>query len=119
MDSLTLDSILHHPAIWPKIAPEGIEPFSVEPRENWVCWWADGGVIIFHPFRDGMKIHPNFLPGFRGRNAYEAIRQSVESLHVPVYAEIDRESRHLRVTAMHLGFELIERNERDLFRREK
>lgn len=117
MDSSTLDAVLHHPDIWPVIAPQGVEPFPVTLPDDCDVDWRLGGVIVYHPFRDGLKIHPNFLPGCRGRSALGQIRQSLAQRPGPIYAEIDRGLRHVRAFAVLSGFELIERGTRYLYRR--
>lgn len=114
MDLSRLNQILHHPDIWPEISG-GVEPFYVEPLDDWEYVWCEGGVIIFHPYRDGMKIHPNFLPDYRGKKAFEEIERTLQK-YSRVYAEIDKDLRHVNWAARFMGFRLIETGERNLYR---
>ena len=59
-----VNQVLTHPEIWKDIAPEGVEPFNAPYRPDVVYLMADkgDGVITFHRYKDGLKIHPNFLP---------------------------------------------------------
>lgn len=116
-----VNCILQHPDIWRDIAPIGVEPFDAEYYDDILYFlfnWTDG-VIIFEPFRDGMKIHPNIMPEKRGKKAFEAIEESIEAVFAmgcrAMYAEIDPLLRHVTWCAYRMGFKPIEQAERTLF----
>lgn len=116
-----VNSILSIPDVWQDIAPRDVEPFDVPYDSNTVYFLVNDadGVIIYHPFRDGWKIHPNFTPRKRGKKAFQAIEQSIQAMfecgeHV-IYAEIDRGLPHVIWAAHYFGFKRIESNDRDLF----
>lgn len=119
MDAVNL--VLTHPDIWKDIAPQFAQPFDA-PYLPCVLYFLvnDGdGVIMFHPFREGLKIHPNILPSKRGRVAYIAVEESIQAMFEDgcpcIYAEIDRKLRHVALFARQLGFRLLESAGRDLF----
>jgi len=120
-----VNSIYHHPQIWPDIVPDGVEMFDVPYQPNLLYLLVNecDGVIVLHSFRDGYKIHPNFLPEKRGKTAYEAIDQAVRFMFETganvIYAEIDPKLRHVTRCAVHNQFLLLERNERHLYARRK
>ena len=119
-----VNSILRDPGIWYDIAPQGVEPFDSTYSTGLVYFLVNetDGVIIYHPFRDGMKIHPNIIPGKRGKKTFDAIEQSIQRVleyYHCIYAEIDPALRHVTWLARHLGFTLLEHNDRDLFVRRK
>lgn len=121
MISLTQDmeivnSILHK--VWDEIAYG--EPFDV-PSICGVVYYVvnDGdGIICFHPFRDGLKIHPTILPEKRGKLAYQAIEESIQRAFdhgwLTIYAEIPTRLKHVIRCAKDLGFNLLESGEREL-----
>ena len=120
-----VNSILTHPDIWKHIAPIGVDPFD-SPYKPDVLYYLvnDGdGIITFHKYRDGIKIHPNILPSKRGKQAYIAIEESIKLMFDTgwhsIYAEIDPRLRHVTMAARHLGFRLLESGDRDLFVRRK
>lgn len=116
-----VNSILSHPDIWPEIAPEGVEPFDVAymPDVLYFLMNEADGVVIFHPFRDAVKIHPNILPKRRGKFAYQAVDEAINEMFArgfdTIYAEIDPKLKHVVSFAKRLGFRLIERGKRDIF----
>lgn len=118
-----VNSILMNEHVWPDIAPEGVEPFELysEQTPDALYFMVNGGdgVIIYHPYLDGVKIHPNFLLENRGGLAYKAIEESVQVMfehgHSSIYAEIAPELRHVRFTAVSLKFKLIEKGDRYLY----
>lgn len=116
-----VNSILQHPDIWKDIAPEGAAPYDIWCRPNMLYFLVnDGdGVIIFHKFRDGLKIHPNILPSKRGKAAYDAVEESIrlvfESGCACVYGEIDPNLKHVTLFAKRLGFKLLESGDEQLF----
>ena len=124
-DMEQVNMVLAHPAIWKNIAPVNSVPFDAPYLPNVVYFMVnDGdGVIMFHPFRDGMKFHANILPAKRGRIAYiageEAIQAMFDAGHISIYAEVDRKLRHVSLYARHLGFRLLESGARDLFIRRR
>ena len=114
-----VNSILSHPDIWPEISPD-IPPFDVAymPDVLYFLMNEADGVVIFHSFRDSVKIHPNVLPKYRGKAAYEAVNEAIEEMfsrgYPCIYAEIDRKLTHVIRFAKALGFNLLESNDRDL-----
>jgi len=113
-----VNSILSHPDIWPEIAD--VPPFDVAymPDVLYFLMNEADGVILFHPFRDSCKIHPNILPNKRGKLAYEAVDEACEEMfnrgYHCIYAEIDRKLVHVTRFAKALGFNVLESNDRDL-----
>ncbi len=124
-DMYAVNQVLMHPDIWPDIALDGVEPFDTPylPELMYLLVNDGDGVIIFHDFRDGIKIHPNFLPSKRGRLAYIAVEESIQLMFDQgchsIYAEIDPKLRHVVMFARQLGFRLLESGDRDLFIRRK
>lgn len=116
-----VNSVLQHPDIWKDIAPQGMQPFEAPYRPDVLYFLVnDGdGVITFHAFRDGLKIHPNILPSKRGKVAYDAVEESIKTVFENdwqcVYAEIDPKLRHVTLFARQLGFRLLESGSRNLF----
>ena len=124
-DMEQVNMVLSHPDIWMDIAPVNSVPFDAPYLPNVVYFMVNDsdGVIMFHPFRDGVKIHPNILPSKRGRIAYIAVEEACQSMfdagHMSIYAEIDRKLRHVTLFARRLGFRLLESGDRDLFIRRR
>ncbi len=120
-DMEAVNGILAHPDIWSQVAPEGIETFNMPYFGEWLYFIVneDEGVIIFHPYLDGWKIHPNIIPERRGKAAFRAIDESVKAVFEmgchSVYAEIDRSLKHVTWAAKQLGFNLLKSGDRDLF----
>ena len=119
-----VNSILSHPVIWKDIAPD-VAVFEAPYDRNFLYFLmgeADG-VIIFHPFRDGLKIHPNILPNKRGKKAYKAVEDACQEVFAmgctSIYAEIAPELRHVISFARALGFKWFESGDRELFVRRK
>ena len=104
-----VNSILTHPDIWADISG-GLPEFDAPYMPNCLYFMVnDGdGVIIYNPFLDGMEIHPNFIPEKRGKYAYQAIEQTIQTVfsmgYKSIYAEIDVELIHVIRCAKHLGF---------------
>lgn len=117
-DMEQVSMVLAHPAIWKDIAPANAVPFDAPYLPNVVYFMVnDGdGVIMFHPFRDGVKIHPNILPSKRGRIAYIAVEESIKSMfdegYESIYAEIDYKLKHVIRFAKHLKFKHLEDGDR-------
>ena len=124
-DMEQVNMVLAHPDIWKDIAPDNAAPFDAPylPHVTYFMVNDSDGVIMFHPFRDGVKIHPNILPSKRGRIAYIAVEEACQSMfnagHLSIYAEIDPKLRHVTLFARRLGFRLLELGDRDLFIRRK
>lgn len=120
-DMDAINSILHHPDIWRDIAPDGCASFDMPYCPDVLYYLInDGdGVITFHPFREGLKIHPNVLPSKRGKLAYIAVEESIQLMFdqgcPSIYAEIDPKLRHVVMFARQLAFRLLESGNRDLF----
>ena len=114
-----VNSILSDPVIWEAISPV---PYFESPHLPECLYFMvneGDGVIIAHPFRDSLKLHPNILPKYRGRIGYQAIEDTCQELFAMgypcIYVEIDRSLRHIALCARQLGFKLLESNERDIF----
>lgn len=120
-DMEAVNAILGHPAIWDEISTVPI--FDVPYMPECVYFLMDGGVIIFHPFADGMKIHANILPEKRGKLAYDAVDEACKEMfrrgYHSIYCEIDVRLRHVMRFAKHLGFRLLHRGERDVLVRRR
>ena len=116
-----INQVLTHPDIWKDIAPQDLMPFDTPYLPNVLYFLVnDGdGVIIFHPFREGLKIHPSILPSKRGRLGYIAVEESIQRVfdegYACIYAEIEPQLRHVTLFARQLGFRLLESGDRDLF----
>lgn len=120
-----VNSILSDPDIWSAIAPEGVEPFDIRyvPGVIWLLVNDSAGIIAFHPYRDSVKIHPNFPKKYRGKLAYQAVEDACQMMfrsgYVSLYAEIDRSLTHVVRFAKNLGFNFLESGDRDVFIRRK
>ncbi len=118
MDLVT--SILWTPTIWENIAPDGVERFPVPYDDDCTYYLVNetDGVIIFHPFRDGLKIHPNIVPEKRGKVAYRAIEKAIRAVfeagYDSVYAEVDNHLMHVIWCAKALGFKTLQKGNREL-----
>jgi len=124
-DMVAVNMVLTHPDIWKDIAPEHPAPFDT-PYLLGVTYFLvnDGdGVIMFHEFRDGLKIHPNILPSKRGRLAYIAVEDAIQCMFDEgcpcIYAEIDQQLRHVVMFARQLGYRLLDSGIKDLFIRRR
>lgn len=122
-DMTEVNRILHHPSIWKDIA-DG-EPFDTPylPDVLYLMVNNDEGVITFHRFRDGLKIHPNILPEKRGKMAYQAVEDAIQYVFslgwTTIYAEIDVRLRHVIRFAKDLGFNSIDVGSRNLLTRRR
>lgn len=120
-DMEVVNSILQNAEIWKDIADEGVAPFDIPHKPELLYYLVNKteGVIIVHTFREGCKIHPNILPDKRGVSAYKAVEevcQELFALGIPsIYAEIDRQLKHVSLFARHLGFKMIGLRDRGLF----
>jgi len=117
VDMEIVSEILSHPDIWPNIAPPGVEPFAMPylPGVTYFLVNHTDGLIAFHQFRDGVKIHPNILPEKRGKLAYDAVEESIQvmfSQYRNIYAEISKELVHVIRFAKALKFKTIETGDR-------
>ncbi len=116
-----VNSIFQHPDIWPVISPPNTALFDVSYEDGHIYHLVnDGdGIIFYHEFRDGMKIHPNILPNKRGKLAYEAVEESIQKVfelgYRSIYCEIAVELKHIIRFARALDFNWIESNDRELF----
>lgn len=84
-DTELIKSVLCHPAIWPCIAPAGMEPAGFEPPiddQHFYLATHDPeltGLFIYHPVADGvMKTHHHVLPEYRGNKSIEYSNASVD-----------------------------------------
>lgn len=120
-DMSVVNSILQRPEIWEQISD--LPLFDVPYDPSCMYFLMDGGVIIFHPYSDGLKIHPNVLPEKRGKNAYKAVEESIREMfdrgYKSIYCEIPVELKHVIRFAKTLGFRLLMTGERKVFVRRK
>lgn len=120
-----VNQVFQHPDIWKHIAPADIEPFDVPIMANCIYHLVnDGdGVIVYHWFRDGLKIHPSILPEKRGKMAYQAVEDSIQMVidqcARTIYCEIDADLKHVIRFAKALKFRVIETGDRILLVRRK
>lgn len=123
-DMELVNDIFHHPDIWQDIVPAGVSVFDVPYMPGVVYFLVNHteGVIAFHPFMDGVKIHPNILPINRGKKAYQAVEESIVFMlkeHRNIYAEISAELKHVIRFAKHLQFKVIDTGDRVLLIRRR
>lgn len=116
-----VNSILSHPDIWTDIAPIGIDPFDTPYMPECLYFLVNDadGVIIYHPFFDGLKIHPNIVPEKRGKAAFEAVEESIQAVFgmgcKNVYAEIDPDLKHVIWFARQLDFSFCSYDGRNIY----
>lgn len=112
-DMAFVNSIIGQPDIWACVAPDWEPVFDLPYDPECLYFKANNGegVIIFHPFLDGLKIHPNFPKKYRGKRANDAIEQSIQTLFSEgvrsIYAEIAVEFVHAIRLAKQLGFKVF------------
>ena len=120
-----VNSILRVPEIWSDVAPKGVSYFEAPYVRDCTYFLVNRteSVIIYHPFLDGVKIHPNFPKKYRGKAAYQAIEESVIEMfsrgNSSIYAEIDVELKHVNHAARFLGFKLLESGKRNIYVRRR
>lgn len=115
-DIQEIKSVLCHPAIYPRIKGDlSLEPDDFIPPMDDVLYL--GGydntifaVTCFHPFRDGLKFHPNVLPEYRLRYARDFARKCLLMVQCEVYAEVPLEFKKAINFAKKLGFDSIANN---------
>ena len=98
-----IKSVLCHKDIFSYIS-EGvdIEPEEYEPPLNNVVYligYSKGrafALACFHPFKDGLKFHPNVLSGYRLKYARDFVKQSLCMIKCPVYVEIPKNRKRLQ-----------------------
>ena len=115
-----VNSILCQPEIWRDIAPVGTEPFDTPYQPGFLYFLVNevDGVIIYHPFLDGLKIHPNIIPEKRGKTAFDAVEESIQVVFdmgcKSIYAEIPPRFKHIVRFARQLQFVPCEYDGRDI-----
>ena len=121
-----VNSILRVPEIWSAVSDEHTSiPFDTPYVRGCTYFLVNevDGVIIFNPFRDGVEIHPNILPLKRGKDAYQAIEDSIQEMfkrgHSSIYAQIAVELKNVIQAAKHSGFRLLESSDREIFIRRR
>ena len=74
----------------------------------------DNGEIFalscFHPFKDGLKFHPNVLPSHRFKYARDFVKRTAFMLKSPIYVEIPKDRKSLINLATKIGFDSIANN---------
>lgn len=108
--------VLCHPEIFPRIAGDcGLTPEEFEPPLD-AAFYIGGyedkifAVSCFHPFRDGLKFHPNVLPKYRLRCARDFARKCLLMVQCEIYAEVPLEFKRAINFAKKLGFDSIANN---------
>lgn len=119
-----INSILQHPDIWENIAGD-VEPFDT-PFMHEHAYFIIGdnqGLVIYHKFLDGVKIHTNILPEKRHGASYEAINETMQHIFdlgiTRIYAEIDDKFPNVIKAAIVNGFSMLSSDERNLFVKEQ
>jgi len=119
IDQDEIKTILFHPEIYPVISGgHELDKVSTRfPTDN-VLYIAGYdinifGLCCFHPFKDGLKFHPNILPEFKQQYAREFIQQSLNMVKSTIYIEIPKNRKRLFNFAKKIGFDSI-RNNKDL-----
>ena len=110
-------SILCHEDIF-RFISEGVEikPEDYVPPIAGTIYLAgyDDGVLFalacIHPFKDGVKYHPNVLKEHRLRLSRDFVKQSLTMIKYPVYVEIPKYRKKLLNFATKLGFDSIANN---------
>lgn len=108
--------ILCHPDIFRNICGDyDIKPEEFIPPMKDVVYL--GGydreifaVSCFHPFKDGLKFHPNVLPKYRLQHAKDFVKQSITMVKCRLYIEIPKKRKRLFNLAHKLGFDSIVNN---------
>ncbi len=124
IDMELVNHVLTHPDIWKDIAPD--VPAFDAPYLPYCHYFLVGdcaGVVIFHEFRDSIKIHPNILPAYRGKQAYRWVEESIQAMfdrgYPSIYAEIPYKLRHVIRFAKALKFNHLEDGDKLLLIRRK
>lgn len=109
-------SVLSHPAIWPNIAPDSVEPDAFDPPLEGVEYWAVRedfdkpvqGLFILHHDGGGVMIHANMLPEGRGALAEEAgilASEYAKNQYGYVYALIPKAFENVYQFALRCGMQ--------------
>lgn len=113
-DVREIKAVLCHRDIYPCISQDG-NPTATEfePPMNvrYVGGYVDGeimGIMIYHPYKDGLKCHIQVLPEFREKYAKEFGRIALnfgEAKNAIIYADIATCFENVITFAEGLGFE--------------
>jgi len=109
--------VLCHPEIYDVISDDNSIPADeFEPSED--CEYIGGfiedklfAVMIYHEFRDGVKLHIQVLPEYREHLSIEFGRDGLEyglSKNIPIYCDIPKIYPNVKRYAESFGFEVIE-----------
>lgn len=111
-----IKKILFHPSIYPYIS-DGVE---LDPKKTnfptdkvlYIGGYDDDifALSCFHKFRDGLKFHPNVLPGHRLKYGKDFVKDTAFMVKSPVYVEIPKHRKRLFNLAKKIGFDSIVNN---------
>lgn len=112
-DVKEIKAVLCHPQIYPCISQDGnpIEEFEPPMTARYVGGYVDGeimGIMIYHPYKDGLKCHIQVLPEFREKYAKAFGRIALnfgEAKNAIIYADIATCFSNVIAFAQWLGFE--------------
>lgn len=110
--------MLCHPGIYPCISQDGNPPadeFKPPMDACYIGGYIDGAIIaimIYHPYKDGLKCHIQVLPEFREKYAKEFGRIVLnfgEAKNAIIYADIPTCFENVITFAEGFGFEITGR----------
>ncbi len=116
-DTEEIKSILCHKDIFGYIS-EGAEvkPKDYNPPLDEIIYiggYENGKIFAlacFHPFKDGLKFHPNVLKSYRLKYGRRFVSYTVNMLKCKLYIEIPRNRKDLFNFATKLGFDSVANN---------
>lgn len=109
-----IKKVLCEPSVFKDIKGDhDIQPQDFEPPLD-QCAYFGGydetgiyAVACYHPFRDGLKYHPNVLPSHRKKHGKDFVQYTATMIECPIYAEIPNGRKRLINLAKKLGFDSI------------
>ena len=110
-----IKSVLCHPEIYPCISQDGnptAREFEPPMNVSYIGGYIDGeimGIMIYHPYKDGLKCHIQVLPEFRKKYAKEFGRIALnfgEAKNAIIYADIPTCYPNVLAFAKKVGFEI-------------
>lgn len=104
------EKVLLNPEIYDRISDDDCPLILELPEMDYLGGFVDGelaSVTIFHPFRDGMKIHFNVLKEYRSKADFLLDASMVYDC--PIYVEIPTLYPEVINYAKHHGFKEISR----------
>ena len=115
IDVEEIKSVLCHPEIYPCISQDGnptADEYEPPMNVRYVGGYVDGvimGIMIYHPYKDGLKCHVQVLPAFREKYAKEFGRIVLnfgEAKNAIIYADIPTCYPNVLAFAKGFGFEI-------------